>query len=159
MRQSEREYQAAAGDALAHYATKPAPGTDVAVVNNYCKGNEAIIGLIIGITLLVEKGGDLVLVMDCPAGQVVHHLIGSFGKSVRGRQFQAVKFSLPWIKRVIVLCPQFEHSMADWLCIPGTKWVKRWQDVMEILEEDFPSGAKAAIVPDGTIQYLVPGKS
>ncbi|MCX5997170.1 MAG: lactate racemase domain-containing protein [Chloroflexi bacterium] len=155
----EREYQAAAGDALAHYATKPAPGTDVAVVNNYCKGNEAIIGLIIGITLLVEKGGDLVLVMDCPAGQVVHHLIGSFGKQQRGRLFQAVNFSLPWVKRVIVLCPQFEHSMADWLCIPGTKWVKRWRDVREILEEDFPAGAKAAIVPDGTIQYLVPGKS
>lgn len=152
----QAEYLEAAAYAARHYATTPVKGADVAVINTYCKGNEAIIGMIAGITMLADKGGDLVLIMDCPSGQVVHYLIGSFGKSVRGRQFQAVNFSLPWVKRVIVLCPQFEHSMADWLCVPGTKWVRKWHDVIEILKQDFPSGAKAAIVPDGTIQYLVP---
>ena len=131
------------------------PGTDIAVVNNYCKGNEAIIGLIIGITMLVEKGGDMVLVMDCPAGQVVHHLIGSFGKKTRGRLFHAMDFTLPWLKRVIVLCPQFEHSMADLLAIPDALWVKTWKEALDILKKDYPAGARVAIVPDGTTQYLI----
>ena len=150
----QSEHAKAVQYAIEHYATKPVPGTEVAVVNTYCKGNEAIIGLIIGITMLVEKGGDLVLIMDCPSGQVVHYLIGSFGKAIKGRQFQCVNFSLPWLKRVIVLCPQFEHSMADWLAIPDTRWVKSWDGVLDILKQDYPSGAKAAIVPDGTTQYL-----
>ena len=153
----QSEYYLAAEAATAHYATRPVPDTDVAVVNTYSKGNEAFIGLIIGITMLIPKGGDLVLIMDCPGGQVVHYLIGSFGKHIKGRQFQPINFSLPWVKRVIILCPQFEHSMADWLAIPGTRWVKTWAEVLEILKQDYPDGARAAVVPDGTIQYLATG--
>jgi len=151
------EYYSAAEAAAVHYATRPVPDTDVAVINTYCKGNEAFIGMIIGITMLMQKGGDLVLIMDSPGGQVVHYLIGSFGKNIKGRQFQPINYSLPWVKRVIVLCPQFEHSMADWLAIPGTMWVKRWDEVLGILKQDYPGGARAAVVPDGTIQYISPG--
>ncbi len=150
-------YREAVKYAVPHYATKPVPATDIAVVNTYSKGNEAIVGMIIGVTLLVEKGGDLVLIMDCPTGQVVHYLLGSFGKAIRGRRFQSVNFTLPWLKRVIVLCPQFEHSMADWLAVPGTVWVKTWKDVLCTLRKDYPEGAKVAVVPDGTIQYLSSG--
>lgn len=149
------EYYEAVGFAMPHYATKPVPGADVVVVNTYSKGNEAIVGLLIGIPLLIEKGGDLVLVMDCPGGQVVHYLLGSFGKRTRGRLFSAVDFQLPWLRRMVVLSPQFEKSMADWLAIPGTIWVKTWPEVMDILSRDFPTGARVAVVPDGTIQYLV----
>ena len=137
-----------------HYATHTTSAPDIVVINNYCKGNEAIIGMIPGITMLAGKGGDLVLIMDCPTGQVVHYLIGSFGKKVKGRHFQPVNYSLPWIKRLIVVCPQFEHSMADWLCMPGTVWVKKWSEAQAILEQDYPGPARVAVVPDGTIQYL-----
>jgi nickel-dependent lactate racemase len=150
----EAEHALAVQYALEHYATRPVSGTDIAIVNTYCKGNEAIIGMIMGITMLAEKGGDLVLLMDCPTGQVVHYLIGSFGKNIKGRHFQAVNFTLPWIKRMIVVCPQFEHSLADWLAIPDTNWVKRWQDALKILEQDYPAAARVAVVPDGTTQYL-----
>ncbi len=75
----EAEYYEAVKFAVPHYATKPVPRADVVVVNTYCKGNEAVVGLIIGIQMLMEKGGDLVLIMDFPAGQVVHYLLGSFG--------------------------------------------------------------------------------
>jgi nickel-dependent lactate racemase len=147
-------YREAVNYAVPHYATKPVPATDIAVVNTYSKGNEAIVGMIIGVTLLMEKGGDLVLVMDCPTGQVVHYLLGSFGTEIKGRRFQSVNFTLPWLKRLIILCPQFEHAMADWLAVPGTIWVKTWKDVMDTLRKDYPDGAKVAVVPDGTIQYL-----
>jgi nickel-dependent lactate racemase len=150
----EAEYHEAVKFALWHYATKPVSGAQVVVVNTYSKGSEAIVGLIIGIQMLMEKGGDLVLIMDCPAGQVVHYLLGSFGVEARGRLFSAVNFRLPWLKRMVVLSPQFESSTADWLAIPDTIWVKSWAGVLNMLKKDFPDGARVAVVPDGTIQYL-----
>jgi len=150
----QAEYYEAVKFAVQHYATKPVPGANVVVVNTYAKGNEAILGLLIGIMMLTERGGDMVLIMDCPAGQVVHYLLGSFGEKARGRLFSAVNFKLPWLKRLVVLSPQFEKSMTDWLAIPDTKWVKTWPEVMDILNQDFPDGARVAVVPDGTVQYL-----
>lgn len=150
----QAEFYEAVKFAVPHYATKAVPGAEVVVVNNYGKGNEAMVGLLIGVPMLMEKGGDLVLIMDCPAGQVVHYLLGSFGKEARGRLFNPINFQLPWLKRVVVVSPQFERSFTDWLAIPDTVWVKTWPEVMDILARDFPDGAKAAVVPDGTIQYL-----
>lgn len=150
----QAEFYEAVKFAVPHYATKAVPGAEVVVVNNYGKGNEAMVGLLIGVPMLMEKGGDLVLIMDCPAGQVVHYLLGSFGRQARGRLFNPINFQLPWLKRVVVVSPQFERSFADWLAIPDTVWVKTWPEVMDILAQDFPDGAKAAVVPDGTIQYL-----
>ncbi len=150
----QAEYYEAVGFAVAHYATKAISGADVVVLNSYSKGNEAFVGLPIGLLMLMEKGGDLVLIADCPAGQVVHYLLGSFGKRARGRLFNAIDFQLPFLKRFVVLSPQFEKSFTDWLAIPDAVWVKTWPEVMEVLARDFPDGAKAAVVPDGTIQYL-----
>jgi len=150
----EAEYYQAVKFAVPHYATKPVPGADVVVVNTYCKGNEAAVGLIIGIPMLLEKGGDLVLIMDCPAGQVVHYLLGSFGGKAKGRLFSAVDFQLPWLKRLVALSPQFERSTTDWIAIPNAVWVKTWSEVMDVIKQDFPNGARVAVIPDGTIQYL-----
>ena len=150
----QAEYYEAVGFAVAHYATKAISGADVVVLNSYSKGNEAFVGLPIGLLMLMEKGGDLVLIADCPAGQVVHYLLGSFGKRARGRLFNAIDFQLPFLKRFVVLSPQFEKSFTDWLAIPDAVWVKTWPEVMDVLARDFPDGAKAAVVPDGTVQYL-----
>jgi len=150
----EAEYYKAAEFAATHYATKPVSDADVVVVNAYSKGSEAIVGLIIGIQMLMAKGGDLVLIVDCPAGQVVHYLLGSFGAEARGRLFSAVNFRLPWLKRFVVLSPQFERSTIDWLAIPDAIWTKSWLEVIDILKQDFPGVARVAVVPDGTIQYL-----
>ncbi len=150
----QSEYERAAQYAAGHYATKPVPGADIAVVNTYSKGNEAIIGMLIGIVLLAEKSGDVMLIMDSPTGQIVHYLLGSFGTVCKGRQFQCINYTLPWLKRVIVVYPQFEHSMADWLAIPGMVWVKKWEEALQVLEQDYPAEAKVAVVPDGTIQFL-----
>ena len=150
----QAEYYEAVKFAVKHYNTKPVSGADVVVVNTYSKGSEGIVGLIIGIQMLMKKGGDLVLIMDCPSGQVVHYLLGSFGIEARGRLFSALNFKLPWLKRFVVLSPQFESSMTDWMAIPDTIWVKSWPEVIGALKQDFPGGARVAVIPDGTIQYL-----
>jgi len=151
----QAEYCEAVKFAVPHYATRTIPGVEVVVVNNYSKGNEAIVGFGMGMRMLMEKGGDLVLSMDFPAGQVVHYLMGSFGKSTGGRLFSTINRRIPWLKRLIVLSPQPEKSFADWLAVPDAVWVKTWAEAMDILARDFTRGARAAAIPDGTIQYLV----
>lgn len=151
----EAEYYEAVKYAVPHYATQAVPGAEVVVVNNYCKGNEAIVGYGLGMRLLMEKGGDLVLIADFPTGQVVHYLMGSFGKTARGRLSGGAGRQIPWLKRLIVLSPQVEKSFGDWLAVPDIVWTKTWPEAMDILTQDFPNGAKAVVVPDGTIQYLV----
>ncbi|MFA5401094.1 MAG: lactate racemase domain-containing protein [Dehalococcoidia bacterium] len=151
----DAEFKEAVKYAAHHYACKAVPATDIAVVNTYAKGNESVLGLLHGIALLMEKGGDFVLIMDCPSGQVVHYLQSSFGETVKGRRFQKLDFTLPWLKRMIVLCPQFEHSMADLLAIPDALWVKTWKEALDILKKDYCGAARVAIVPDGTTQYIV----
>jgi len=151
----EDEFKQAVKYATHHYACKIVPATDIVVVNTYAKGNEAVMGVLHGMAMLVEKGGNFVLIMDCPSGQVVHYLLSSFGKTVKGRRFQKLDFSLPWIKRMIVLCPQFEHAMAEWLAVPDAVWVKTWKEALEILKKDYPGAARVTIVPDGTTQYIV----
>jgi nickel-dependent lactate racemase len=150
----QAEYYEAVKFGVRHYATKPVPGADVVVVNTYGKGSEAIVGLIMGIQLLMHKGGDLVLIMDYPAGQIVHYLMGSFGTEVRGRLFSAVNVRLPWIKRFVLLSPQYEKSATDWLAIPDTIWARTWPEVLAVLKKDYSRGARVAVVPDGTVQYL-----
>jgi len=149
------EYYEAVKYAASHYATKAVSGAEVVVVNSYCKGSEAIVGYGLGMRLLMEKGGDLVLIADFPTGQVVHYLMGSFGKSTRGRLSSGTRRQIPWLKRLIVLSPQFEKSFGDWLGVPDIVWVKTWPEAMDILAQDFPNGTRAVVVPDGTIQYLV----
>ncbi len=148
------EFVQGAKFAARHYATKPPKGAEIVVVNTYCKGSEAILGLVPGIMLLAEKGGDLVLIVDFPAGQVVHYLRGSFGKSIGGRLFRPITSAVPWVRRLIVLAPYFEKSLTDWLAIPDIIWVKTWSEVMDVLIQDFPKGGKTAVIPDGTIQIF-----
>jgi len=150
----EKEHREAIQYAVKHYATEAITRADIAVVNTYSKENEAMIGLIIGITLLAQKGGSLVLVMDCPTGQVVHYLLGSFGEVSRGRLFQAIDFDIPWVEKTIIVCPQFEHATAEWIALPRTTWVHKWDEARDILETKYPGGARVAVVPDGTIQYI-----
>ena len=150
----EKEHREAIQYALKHYATEAVPQVDIAVVNTYSKENEAMIGLIIGITLLAQKGGSLVLIMDCPTGQVVHYLLGSFGEVSRGRLFQSIDFDIPWVKKAIIVCPQFEHATAEWIALPRTTWVHKWDEARAILETEYPDSARVALVPDGTVQFI-----
>ena len=150
----QKEHRAAVDFAVKHYASEAVPQADIAVVNNYAKENEAMIGLIIGITLLAQKGGSLVMIMDCPTGQVVHYLLGSFGEVSRGRLFQSIDYDLPWVKKAVIVCPQFEHATAEWIALPRTTWVHKWEEALAILEADYPGPARVAVVPDGTVQYV-----
>ncbi len=138
------------------YATTPAKGMDVVVVNSYSKPNECAITPFIGIPSLKEEGGDLVIISNEPAGQVVHYLFGEFGKCGEGR------LTLPQVlptkvKRFIILSPFKDHVGACYFGeVSSILWVKTWEEVLDLLKAEWGNKANVAVYPDGTIQYFGP---
>ncbi|MEW6376352.1 MAG: lactate racemase domain-containing protein [Thermodesulfobacteriota bacterium] len=136
------------------YATTPVKDMDVVVVNTYAKPNEAAIAPFIGIPSLKEEGGDLVIIANEPAGQVVHYLFGEFGKCGEGR-LQLPQPLPTKVKRFIVLSPFKDHVGACFFGrIPSILWVKRWKEVLDLLKAEWGKKANVAVYPDGTLQYF-----
>jgi nickel-dependent lactate racemase len=136
------------------YVTTPAKDMDVVVVNAYSKPNECVIAPFIGIPSLKEEGGDLVIISNEPAGQVVHYLFGEFGKCGEGR-LQLPQPLPTKVKRFIVLSPFKDHVGACFFGkVPSILWVKTWEEVLDLLTAEWGNKANVAIYPDGTIQYF-----
>jgi nickel-dependent lactate racemase len=139
------------------YATVPVKDMDVAVVNAYSKANECVIAPFIGIPSLKEEGGDLVIIANEPAGQVVHYLFGEFGRCGEGGM--RLPQSMPnKVKRLIILSPFKDHVGA---CFFGKVdcllWAKTWEEVLDLLKAEWGDRARVAVYPDGTIQYFKTG--
>ena len=136
------------------YATTPARGKDVVVVNAYAKPNECAIAPFIGIPSLKEEGGDLVVISNEPAGQVVHYLFGQFGKCGEGR-LQLPQPLPTKVKRFIVLFPFRDQVGACYFGdVSSILWVKTWGEVLDLLKAEWGKKANVAVYPDGTIQYF-----
>jgi nickel-dependent lactate racemase len=136
------------------YATTPAKNMDVVVVNAYSKPNECAIAPFIGIPSLKEEGGDLVIIANEPAGQVVHYLFGEFGKCGEGR-LQLPQPLPTKVKRFIVLSPFKDYVGACFFGkVSSILWVKTWEEVLDLLTVEWGNKANVAIYPDGTIQYF-----
>jgi nickel-dependent lactate racemase len=136
------------------YATTPAKNMDVVIVNAYSKPNECAIAPFIGIPSLKEEGGDLVIISNEPAGQMVHYLFGEFGKCGEGR-LQLPQPLPTKVKRFIVLSPFKDHVGACFFGkVPSIRWVKTWKEVLELLRVEWGKTANVAVYPDGTIQYF-----
>ena len=71
--------------AASHYRTEAPYKADVVFTNAFSKANEASIALSIGEALLKDEGGCVILLCDIDGGQVVHYLLGRFGKDLWGR--------------------------------------------------------------------------
>ena len=136
------------------YATTPAKDMDVVVVNTYSKANECAIAPFIGIPSLKEEGGDLVIIANEPAGQMVHYLFGEFGRCGEG----GLKLPQPLptkVKRLIILSPFKDHvGTCCFREVPSILWAKTWEEVIDLLKAEWGNKAKVAVYPDGTIQYF-----
>jgi nickel-dependent lactate racemase len=136
------------------YTTVPARNMDVVVVNTFAKSNECAIAPFIGIPSIKEEGGDLVIIANEPAGQVVHYLFGEFGKCGEG----ALQLPLPLptkVKRFILLSPIKDLvGAACFKGVPEIIWVKTWKEVLDLLVQGWGDKANAAVYPDATVQYV-----
>ena len=136
------------------YATTPAQNMDIVIVNAYAKPTECAIAPYLGIPSLKEEGGDLVVIANEPAGQVVHYLFGEFGKCGEGK----LKLPQPLptkVKRLIIVSPFKDRVGACFFGdVSSILWVKTWEEVIDLLRAEWGGKANVALYPDGTIQYF-----
>jgi nickel-dependent lactate racemase len=136
------------------YATIPVRDMDVVVVNAYSKANECAIAPFIGIPSLKEGGGDLVVIANEPAGQMVHYLFGEFGRCGEGGLRLPQPLSTK-VRRLIILSPFRDQAGACFFGkVPCLLWAKTWDEVLKLLKAEWKESAKVTVYPDGTIQYF-----
>jgi hypothetical protein len=135
------------------YATVPAKNMDIVVVNAYAKSNECAIAPSIGIPSIKEEGGDLVIIANEPAGQVVHYLFGEFGRC-GGEMLEPPLPLSSKIKRCIILSPIKDIvGAACFKGLPSLIWTRTWEEVLDLLVKEWRDKANVAIYPDATMQY------
>jgi len=135
------------------YATEQVAGLDVVVSNAYLKSSEAFVSVPVAIRSLGLEGGTIVMIINAPEGQIVHYLMRSFGKGYGGRLY--ADRTLPPQFKVIVLNPLKDLNCVDMFTKPhAVTWASNWSEVLEELRGLYPNGAKVAVYPDATTQYL-----
>jgi nickel-dependent lactate racemase len=138
------------------YSTAPATNMDIVVVNTYAKSNESAIAPFIGIPSLKEEGGDLVIISNEPAGQVVHYLFGEWGRCGEGG-LQLPQPLPTKVQRFIIVSPFVDTVGACFFRKAAqVVWAKTWEEALGFLKEKWGDKANVALYPDGTIQYVQP---
>ena len=137
------------------YTTDVPSHPDVIVVNNYCKANEASIGLGVSSRVLPPEGSEMVIIGNIPEGQASHYLLRSFGKNIGGRLWHPITELGAGVKRLIVLGPAINLVGLDWIGPPDKTIVANsWSEIINILQNNHHDTCKVAIIPDATIQYF-----
>jgi nickel-dependent lactate racemase len=144
-------------EARIHYGVQPCSGRDVVVANAYAKYNEMAICMLLALAGVNMERGIVVLLVDAPEGQVCHYLMRSFGKDYGGECY--VKRGAPPGGVKVIVCSRYpDPTMCDLFAAPGSVIVvKEWEQVLEILEKEYPGEAAVAVIPDGTMQYFREG--
>ena len=144
-------YEKGVAEAGKLYITPYHGGADVVVTNANAKASEALIALILGTRSLKESGGDIVTVVNCPAGQIVHYMFGQFGEDYGGRLWSGSSIIPQNIGRSIV----YSHCAGQRFGLHNEAMERDdWQDVLKLLQEKNGPGTKAVIYWDGTMQFL-----
>lgn len=144
-------------EARIHYGVQPCSGRDIVVANAYAKYNEMAICMLLALAGVNMERGIVVLLVDAPEGQVCHYLMRSFGKDYGGECY--VKRGAPPGGVKVIVCSRYpDPTMCDLFAAPGSVVVVReWEQVLEILEKEYPGEAAVAVIPDGTMQYFREG--
>lgn len=140
------------------YSTQPARDMDIVVANAFSKANEAGIAVYLAVPCLKKGGGDLVMVINAPDGQVTHYLRRSFGKSIGGRLWNPRRGLPPSMNRFFILSEYPDYAGWEWFAPPDKIiWRKNWREILAELLKVHGEKARASVFPDATIQYVKPG--
>ena len=150
----EESYSRFAERALTHYGTNVPGKADILFINTFAKGNEASIGLSLASALLKDDGGYVVLLADVARGQVIHYLLGRFGKETWGRVSWGERKKEDKVRRIFVFSQHKDVSGTYWY---GNKehalWYKSLEEIIRILDEEYKGRIPDVhVIPDGTIQ-------
>ena len=146
-------YLQAVAKAKDHYATDPLPqGKNVVVANAFAKPNEMAIAILLGVLALENFTGTIAVLANSPEGQVIHYLLGRFGSQYGGRQYP-VGMVPPSVK-VIIMAPHLDRNFGDWVANPEViSFTRSWDETLKLLKEIHGENAKAAVLPNATMQY------
>ena len=137
-----------------HYFSPRIDRLDVVVANCNAKVNETVIGTAVAESLLPDSGGTIVMMTNNPGGEVCHYLRRCFGDNMAGRLWKAPSLSSK-VKKFILVMPYKNKVSIDWFAPPESiTWAKDWDEARAILKVDYPKGARAAVIPDATIQFF-----
>jgi nickel-dependent lactate racemase len=148
------EYYAAVESSSVANAMKLTEPKDVVIVNSNAKSNEALIAITIA-NMILKKGGDIVMINHCPAGQVVHYLFGNLGLNFGGKCW-APHSSRPKkdMKHIIYFTPYPDFTSRYIFDEPEkVVFAKTWDAVLDLLSSH-GAGTSASIISDGSISYF-----
>lgn len=146
-------HAAAVAVAKLHYSTEAKPkDRDLAIANAFCKPNEMTIAYLVGLLRLENYTGTVVIIADAPEGQVVHYMLGRFGKTYGGRQYPIAAL-LPSID-LIIQAPHFDRTFGDWFADPEKiRYTKTWDETLELLKVKHGPGTRVAVLESATMSY------
>ena len=135
------------------YSTRPRPqDKDLVITNAFVKANEMAISVLLGVLALKDLAGTIVVIANSPEGQVIHYLLGRFGRDYGGRQYPIG--TIPPSVKLIVMAPQADKTFGDWFSNPEViTWTKDWGQTLTFLQGSMKPGARVAVVPNATMQY------
>jgi nickel-dependent lactate racemase len=140
-------------DSIQGYATPPARGKDVVVVNANAKANEATIATNMAVMGVRPEGGDVVVVNFSKMGQMTHYLFGAFGTTIGGRMWGKIPRTRPHIRKIIYFSPYHSYTDLRWI---GERekivCVSTWEAVLDELKTHGP-GTLCSVLADGTLEY------
>ncbi len=138
-----------------YWATDWVPDCDIVVANCFSKANEMLLAPTVTAPMLKKSGGDLVLLVVTPEGQICHYWQRSFGKNIGGRAFK-IKTAMPVnTKRLTVMQPYPDYVGVDWLApYDKVNFTRSWAETLKMLKATYGAKAKVALIPDGTVQYF-----
>lgn len=146
-------FEAALKDAERNYVTPKSTGNQIVISNSYAKASESMICLPAAIPLVSTQGGDIVIIANAPEGQVVHYLVGIFGKTTFACQYGLCEIP-SYINKIIVFS-EYPHRGSSWFeDHEKIIYMSKWEDVIKSLVSRYGNNARVAVIPDATNQYF-----
>ncbi|MBN2334278.1 DUF2088 domain-containing protein [Candidatus Bathyarchaeota archaeon] len=130
--------------------------SDIVVVGSYMRENEPYLGMWPALNS-VREGGTIVLVNDCPDGDINHWLFNRHGKNVGASLWNPVVRPVPKKCRLIIYGDYPLQSFLMRYEPETVKWIRRWGEVVEELRNYHNPGSRVAVIPDGT--SCIPSKA
>lgn len=141
-------------EAKTHYLATKAEDKDIVIANTFAKASEAPTALRAAASSVSQRGGDLVLIANAPEGQVIHYLIGSWGRTIGGRL--RVQRSIPPHINHLIRYSEYPEVASLGRFEPSNKVLSmsKWDDVVRALQEFHWGNATVAVYPSADIQYF-----
>jgi len=139
--------RAAAGARRWHVTESPE--ADIVVVGSYMRENEHYLR-IWPASNSVKKGGTIVLVNDCPDGDINHWIFNRHGKNVGARLWNPRPREVPKEARLIIYGDYPLKSFLMRYDPDKVQWIRSWEEVIETLKNHHGPGSSVAVIPDGT---------